>query len=257
MPHRSLRLLVLSALAAALGATAGAAQAPRPLPFQPGERATYQVKLGAVGVGSGAIEILGTETVDGHATYHARMSMSGGVPLARVNDKYDSWIDVAGLFSRRFKQDIHEVRYRRNRTYDFSPERRTYRRENGETGPIPTDKPLDDLSFLFYARTLPLNVGDTYRLNRYFKESGNPVVLQVVRRDTVQVPAGTFRTIVVRPVIKTRGIFGEGGQAEVHFSDDERRMVVMVRSRVPVVGSLSLHLRSYRPNAAAAPAGSR
>jgi hypothetical protein len=255
MPHRYLRSFVLALLGAALAAAPGGAQAPNTLPFQAGERATYQVKLGAVGVGSGAIEILGTEPIDGHPTLHARMSLSGGVPLARVNDKYDSWIDAQGLFSRRFKQDIHEVRYRRNRTYDFSPERRTYRRENGETGPIPTDKPLDDLSFLFYARTLPLNVGDTYRLNRYFKESGNPVVLQVVRRDTVEVPAGTFRTIVVRPVIKTRGIFGEGGQAEVHFSDDERRMVVMVRSRVPVVGSLSLHLRSYRASATATPIG--
>ena len=52
---------------------------------------------------------------------------------------------------------------------------------------------------------------------------------------------------MVRPVIQTRGLFGEGGQAEVHFSDDERRILVMIRSRVPVVGSLSLHLRSYQP----------
>jgi len=61
------------------------------------------------------------------------------------------------------------------------------------------------------------------------------------------VPAGTFETIVVQPVIRTRGLFGEGGQAEVFFSDDDRRILVQLRSRVRLVGSLSLHLQEYHP----------
>lgn len=217
------------------------------VPFGAGERAEFQVKLGAITVGSGAMEVLGEETVRGHRTWHTRLRVSGGIPLARVDDRFDSWIDAAGLFSRRFKQDQKEVRFERNRTYDFFPERRTFRRENGETGTIPTSQPLDDVSFLYYARTLPLEVGETYTLNRYFKADGNPVVLRVVRRDTVRVPAGSFATVVVEPTIKTDGLFGEGGRAEVHFSDDWRRIPVMIRSSVPVVGSLSMYLRSYTP----------
>jgi hypothetical protein len=243
---RRMALAAVAALsAAALPAQAGAPALERP--FGAGERAQYQVRLGGVSVGSGAIEVLGVQSLSGHPVYHTRMTLSGGLPLAHVNDRYESWIDTVGLFSRRFYQNQHEVRYRRNRTYDFNPEARTWRRDNGETGPLVTDRPLDDLSFLFYARTLPLEVGATYTLRQYFKEGGNPVILRVLRRDTVRVPAGTFRTIVVRPSIRSRGLFGEGGQAEVHFSDDERRILVMIRSRVPVVGSLSLHLRSYQP----------
>ncbi|HEX2189034.1 MAG TPA: DUF3108 domain-containing protein [Longimicrobiaceae bacterium] len=221
------------------------------VPFAPGERAEYQVKLGAVSVGSGSMQVVGIENVHGKPTYHTRLRISGGIPLARVDDKFDSWIDVVGLFSRRFKQDQKEVRFERNRTYEFFPERREYRRlDNGETGSIPTDRPLDDVSFLYYARTLPLKVGETYTLNRYFKADGNPVVLRVLRRDTVRVPAGTFRTLVIRPVIKTDGLFGEGGDAEVHLSDDDRRIVVQIRSRVPVIGSLTMHLREYRAGTA-------
>jgi hypothetical protein len=217
-------------------------------PFGPGERATFQVKLGAVAVGSGSMQVIGIEQVHGQPTYHTRLRVSGGIPLARVDDKFDSWIDVDGLFSRRFKQDQHEVRFKRNRTYEFYPERREYRRlDNGETGSLPTSRPLDDVSFLYYARTLPLRVGDTYTLNQYFKADGNPVVLKVVRRDTVRVPAGTFPTIVIRPTIKTDGLFGEGGEAEVHFSDDARRIPVQIRSRVPVIGSLTMNLREYQP----------
>ena len=230
----------------AMLAAATPASAPRH-PYGPGERAEYRLKLAGVSVGRGSLEMTGIETVNGRPAYRARMTVQGGIPGARVNDLYETWIDTAGLYSRRFHQQLQEVRYRRNRTYDFFPERRTWRRENGETGTLPTNEPLDDLSFLYHARTLPLTVGTTYTLRDYFKEDGNPVVLRVVRKETIEVPAGRFRTVVVRPVIRTRGIFGEGGRAEVYFTDDERHLVVMISSQVPLVGSLTMHLLSYRP----------
>lgn len=216
-------------------------------PFGVGEKAEYQVKLGAITVGSGSMEIAGVEEVNGHDTYHATMRISGGLPLARVDDRFESWIDVDGLFSRRFKQDQKEITYKRKRTYEFYPERKMFRRlDNGELGTIPTEQPLDDVAFLYYVRTLPLKPGDVYTIPRYFKESGNPVVIKVLRRETVEVPAGTFNTVVVQPIIKTDGLFGEGGEAEVFFTDDSRRMLVQLRSKVPIVGSLSLHLKEYR-----------
>jgi hypothetical protein len=225
-----------------------------PVPFGPGERAEYQVKLGPVSVGEGHMEVNGVESIRGHRSYHVSMGVSGGIPLARVNNLYQSWIDVEKLTSRRFIQDQNEVRYERFRHFEFFPEERRWSRVDvDEAGELPTDLPLDDISFVYYARTLPLEVGDTYELDRYFQERGNPVIIHVVRRDTVEVPAGTFNTIVVRPIIQTRGLFGEGGEAEIHFSDDDRRVMVLMRSRVPVVGSLSLHLtgvtqgRSLRP----------
>jgi hypothetical protein len=219
------------------------------VPFGPGERATYAVRLGRLGtVGQGLLHITGIERVDHRDTYRARMQIAGGIPLARVDDTFETWIDVNGLFSRRYHQDQKEVNFERQRKFDFFPERRTFRRtDKGETGTLPTDRPLDDVSFLYYARTLPLRVGETYTLNQYFREDGNPVILRVLRKERVRVPAGTFETIVVQPIIRTRGLFGEGGQAEVFFSDDERRVLVQLRSRVRLVGSLSLHLQEYQP----------
>lgn len=248
--RRAGTLLKAFAAVAVTSAAAGAqAASSASLPFGPGERAEYQVKLGVVSVGSGSVEVVGIETVQGFPTFHARMRVSGGIPLARVNDRYESWIDTQGIFSRRFVQDVHEVNYRRNRSYDFDVANRTWRRTDGsdDTGTLPTSEPLDDLSFMFYARTLPLKVGDQYRLTRYFKESGNPVILRVVRREVVTVPAGRFNTVVVQPTIRTSGLFGEGGRAEIFFSDDERHIPVLIRSRVSRVGSLTMSLRTYRP----------
>jgi hypothetical protein len=54
----------------------------------------------------------------------------------------------------------------------------------------------------------------------------------------------------VQPVIKAKGLFSEGGHAEVWLTDDERRLVVQIRARLSV-GSITLALRDYEPGAAA------
>ena len=212
-----------------------------------GERASYELRLAGRGVGSGSLEVLGTEQIAGHTTLHTRLQVSGGVLFARVDDKFDSWIDPQGLFSRRFVQDQKELTKKRYREYHLAPESKTYRQaDSGEEGELPTSEPLDDVSFLFYARTLPLRVGDVDTIPRYFK-AGHDVILRVLRKERVTVPAGTFETIVVQPTITNAGgLLGQGGQAEVYFSDDAARTLVMLKSKVPVVGSVSLHLKEFR-----------
>ena len=80
------------------------------------------------------------------------------------------------------------------------------------------------------------------------------MVIRVLRRERVQVPAGTFATVVIQPIIKTSGIFAEGGQAELWLTDDAKRMMVQMKSRMSI-GSLNLFLRSYRFSADSAPLG--
>lgn len=216
------------------------------VPFGPGERLGYKVRLGIFGtVGEGSMEVVGVDTIHGRPTYHLRFDLKGKVLFAEVDDRLQSWLDVSHLVARRFEQDQKEVKFKRHRIFDFFPEERRYERLDREGGgELATDEPLDDVSFLYFVRTIPLEVGQTYTYNRYFRESGNPVVLHVLRKETVKVPAGTFETIVVQPIIQTSGLFRDGGRAEVYFTDDERRLLVQMKSSVPVIGSLSLHLTS-------------
>jgi hypothetical protein len=100
---------------------------------------------------------------------------------------------------------------------------------------------------------VPLEVGQTYEFNRYFRPDRNPVKITVLRRERIKVPAGTFDAIVIRPSIKTKGIFSENGQAEVWLSEDDRRIMLQMKSKLSF-GSLSLYLKSYRPPSAATPA---
>jgi hypothetical protein len=230
------------------------AHAPAVAEQAPLERAEYQVKLGTLDAGTGEMTVVGHDTVGSHDTYHIVLHIDGGLGPLRIDDRFESWVDAASwsdrsqLFSRQFVQDQRELGNRRQRTYEFSPERKQYRRlDTGETLPLHTDRPLDDVAVVYLARGFPLKTGDVYTIDRDFKAEANPIVLRVVRRETVTVPAGTFRTVVVRPTIKTSGLFGEGGEAELFFSDDAQHTLVQMRSKVPLIGWLTLLLLRQVP----------
>jgi hypothetical protein len=241
--------LVAAPAARAQGGEGVAAPSPVSVPFGPGERLSYKVTVGLLGgVGNGAMEVVKVEDVRGHPTYNLRFTLQGGVPFYKVDTRFESWLDVNGLMARRFEQDQSEGKYKRHRIFEFYPEERRWERvDNDEKGELPTEFPLDDVSFLYYVRTLPLEVGQTYTLPRYFQKDGNPVVLKVLRREKVSVPVGTFQTIVIQPIIKTKGLFSEGGKAEIYLTDDDQRLLVQLKSRVPVLKSLNLVLESYTP----------
>lgn len=247
--------LTLLALAAQLGAqdSVPPLQQPAPppvrariaVPFGVGERADYAVKYGPFSVGSGIMEVAALDTVRGVETWHTVFRVRGGVPGFRVDDRMESWMDTHSLASLRHRQELSEGSRERERQFEIFPDSGVYV-EDGKD-PVPTvPLPLDDGSFLYFLRTIPLEVGQEYSFDRYFRPDRNPVRIQVLRRERIRVPAGTFDAIVVRPIIKARGVFSENGRAEVWLTDDERRLMVQMKSHLKF-GSLSLYLKAYRP----------
>jgi hypothetical protein len=69
----------------------------------------------------------------------------------------------------------------------------------------------------------------------------------VLRQDRRTTDAGEFNTIVVQPSFQSEGLFSEDGKAELHFSDDERRLLVYMKVDIPrFPGGISLHLSSIQ-----------
>lgn len=220
------------------------------LPFSVGEQLNYMVAVGGAKVGTGKMEILGIEDVRGEDTFHAMFTVEGGFLMFKVHDVLESWFDTETLSSRRFIQKIKEVNYKKNRYFEIYPERSVLHQRGYEEMPS-VPKPLDDASFLYFVRTVPLEVGQTYTFNRYFRPDRNPVIVKVLRKEKVEVPAGTFNTIVIQPIIKSQGIFAEGGEAQMWLSDDDKRMMVQFKAKVPLLKTLDLYLQSYRSIAGA------
>jgi hypothetical protein len=244
---RSLRGAIVALTALGASDTAAHAQDGRlPVPYGIGERLEYDVHFGNLRVGSGAMEVMGFADVRGRETWHTVFSVQGGLKFVyRVNDRYESWIDTHTGNSLRYRQDLNEGRRDVERNFEFFPERGVYI-ENGQTEKPSVSHPLDDGSFIYFIRSIPLIVGETYSFERYFIPDRNPVSIRVLRRERIRVPAGEFNAIVIQPVIKSKGIFSENGRAEVWLSDDDARIMLQMKSALSF-GSLNLYLKSHRP----------
>jgi hypothetical protein len=208
--------------------------------FKVGEKLVYQAKVNFIRAGSATMSVEAVEPIRGRPAYHTVFDVRGKILFYRVNDHYESWFDTTNLVSLRMIQRIQQGDYSADRNYEFYPERRIYVRNNEERPGVP--EPLDEGSFLYFMRSIPLEVGQTYTFNRYYNLERNPVVIKVVRRERIKVPLGEFDAIVAQPVIKSRGLFSENGRAEVWFADDSTRRILMLKSKLSF-GTLILELK--------------
>jgi hypothetical protein len=209
------------------------------LPFEVGERLTYNAKVTGMNAGKASISIENIETVRGVPTYHAIFDIKGRVLFKRFENHYESWFDTSSLVTMRMSQKTPDL----DKHYEFYPDRKIYVK-NDSSGENPSvSMPIDECSFLFYLRTLPLEVGKTYTVDRYYHADRNPIVVTVDRREHVSVPAGDFDAVVLKPVIKSNGLFSVKGAAEVWLSTDPTHTLLKLRSGLPV-GTLYLELKT-------------
>lgn len=254
-----MRLAVFAALLGALAAVPASSQSqgdstppapatplrPGTVPFGTGERQVYIARFQGITVGEGSMEVLGTEDVRGTVAWHTRFKLKGDFLWFHARYLLESWFGVDSGNSLRFIQDADDEGRSPDRHYEIFPERRMYR--EGEKPEQPSiENPLDEGAFMYFVRTQELEVGKTYEYHRYFRPDRNPVIVKVIRKERLSVAAGTFNTILIQPIIKSKGIFSENGQAQLWLTDDKDRIMVQMKARLKF-GSVSLYLKSVTP----------
>ena len=228
-------------------APAGAARPQAALPFAVGEELKYRVRVAGLGsVGHGEMTVSGAELRDRPA-YLLRFSVRTRIGLLVSRDSSRSWLDPARMASLRFfRQERRTFGGSDREAVELFPDQRRWQDGDGDAGTSPTAEPLDELSFLYFLRTLPLRVGDHYELNRHFDAARNPVVVDVVGREAVDSPAGHFSTLVVEMRVKDPEHFHGEGLIRLYLSDDAHRVPVRIESSAPIFGTATLLLESYR-----------
>ena len=212
--------------------------------FQVGERFTYDAKVNSIKAGSATISIEGRETVRGVPTFHTIFDIRGRVLFKKFANHYESWFDTTSLVTMRHVQKTDDV----DKSYEFYPEKKMYIKNNDGIENPSVSMPLDESSFLYYLRSLPLEVGKTYTVDRYYHAAKNPITVTVVRQERIKVPAGEFDAFVLKPVIKSNGLFSVKSDAEVWLANDRAHTLLKLRSRLPL-GTLYLELKTIeQPN---------
>lgn len=206
--------------------------------FEVGERLTFDAKVNSFNAGKATVSVEGIEMVRGIPTFHTIFDIRGRVLFKKFANHYESWFDTTNIVSLRHSQKTDDV----DKKYEFFPDKKMYIK-NGDGIENPSvSMPIDECSFLYYLRSLPLEVGKTYTVDRYYHADKNPIVVTVLRKEHIKVPAGEFDAIVLKPVIKSNGLFSEKSDAEVWLADDPFHTLLRLKSGLSL-GTLYLELK--------------
>jgi hypothetical protein len=191
--------------------------------------------------------VLPDDSVSGVHTRRFRLAIRANlIGVYRLDDHFESWVGHADGLSRRFVQHYNESNQQRTNRYTILPDSGYYRQSDSDSLLPTVQEPLDEVAFLYWVRTLDLTPGDTLVLRRYFRPERNPVTIAVLRRDTVDVPAGRFETVVVHPLIPDGGLlFSEQADSRLWITDDDRRLVVQIKANLARHIVVSLRLKEF------------
>lgn len=216
--------------------------------FSVGEKLTFDVKYGFVTAGVAVMEIPKIKNIAKRETYHVTFNVntvSSFDPFFKVRDRYETYLDVEGLFPWRFEQHIREGSYSRDFSAFFDQRRNVAKTSKG-TYDIP-DNVNDIVSAFYLARTFKydtLDIGDSFYLENFFKDKIYPLNVVYRGKETVTVEAGTFDCIMIEPLVVEGGLFKSEGSIIIWLTDDEAKMPVKVKSKV-IIGSIDAELTKF------------
>ncbi len=211
-------------------------------PFAAGEELTYAVKIGSFGgTGKGHLRVEPSDALRGEPVVLLRFDFESKVGPFKVKHHSRSWLSTQRMASLRYEVDEQAPVGAKRERVELFPETQRWKNERGE-GTSPSAEPLDELSFLYALRALPLAPGHIYKLERHYDMRRNPVKVRVLRREPLSVPAGAFDTILVEMEVSDPDRYGGRGVLRLHLTDDARRLPVRIESQVPMAGQLVLQL---------------
>lgn len=219
-------------------------------PFGPGELLVFDLKWKFV---TGGVATMSVHPVPGDTSLWQIRTRARSVGVVdvfyTVRDTLSSTIRKSTLLPVRYEKFQHEGWFHRDSTYVFDQEAGTVTRSSrGRTvGELRLNQNVHDiLSSLYRVRTSPLMVGSFVPVTVYEGGKLYTARVNVLRRERVTVPAGTFSCIVVEPILQSEAIFVQKGRLWIWLTDDARRIPVLMESAIPV-GKIRAELTSYRP----------
>ena len=231
MRNRARAVLVLGFASIAAGMSV--AQPGRRLPFGPGEELFFNVQSSRFGsIGKASMRV-SADTLRGRAVYLLAFDMSAKVVLFKAADRTRSWVDAADFTTLRYSKREHSPLMKREEEVQVFPEEHRWETAAG-TFLSETHEPLDELSFLYFIRTLPLDSGAVYSFDRHFDPARNPVVISVMSRDR--------GVIAVEMKVKDPRQSSGVSLIRLSLTDDEYRLPLRMESAMGIGGTMTMTL---------------
>lgn len=213
--------------------------------FGVGEKFYYDVNYGFINAGTATMGVERMIEFDGRPAYQVVSTANSNSFFSsfyKVEDRLETIVDALGVFSWKFSKNLREGNYKADRKYTFN-QREQYTVYEGDTIEV-APYVQDALSLLYYTRTQQLEVGNSIFIDNFIDGKKYVTEVKVLKRETIDVEAGTFDCLVVEPLLQSAGVFKHEGSLTVWLTNDRLKMPVLMKSKV-LVGSISAELTDY------------
>lgn len=216
--------------------------------FQLPETLNYDISWTGIKAGESVIEI---KKVDNHILITVTTRSVKWISVFyHVEDRVESML-LAGTGKNilgpplSYKLNLKEGRHRKNKEviFDNSTSKALYidyLNDEKKEFDLPQSV-FDPLSSFYYLRGMDLEVGKSVYIRIFDSKKIYDAEVQVLRKERITGPAGEMETIVVRPVMKSEGIFYRKGDMLIWITDDEKRVPIRMKAQVKI-GSVTANL---------------
>lgn len=203
----------------------------------------YYIYWSGIKAGKAELDYISTPegiTIKTHATSSPFISL-----FYEVDDITESILYPDG-HPKKFILKVRQGRHKRDkvtyfeRTTDGAPHKIIYHNIlDEEVEEFYFDRPAYDPLSAFYEMTKwDLKIGQPAYIDIFDSGKHWKTEVQVLRKERISVPAGDFDTIVIKPVLKSEGIFPKTGDITIWATDDDKKLPVLLKSKA-VIGHFS------------------
>ncbi len=218
--------------------------------FQVGEKLTYVLHYGFVNAGEATLELQQSEQeIQGRKVLHAvgkGRSLGAFSAFYKVDDRYETYFDEAGVFPWVFIRRVSEGGYEFSQDYLYLQHQRQVKTQKEATHAVPANV-QDMLSAFYYARTIDYTnakEGDEFTIECFMDDAYWPLKMRYIGKETIKLRSGRYRCLKFQPVVQEGRVFKTNDDLNVWVTDDPNHVPVLAQAKV-LVGSIKMELSDY------------
>jgi len=218
--------------------------------FQAGEKLEYRIHYGVIGAGTAKMEVHQLDQkIAGREVYHmvgTGKSKGAFDWFFKVRDRYETYMDVEGVFPWLFVRNVNEGGYKIHQTYKFAQNKKKVDNGKGKTFETPLGV-QDMLSSFYYARTIDFSKAkkkEVFTIWSFVDDELWPLKIRYMGRYTIKVSGKKYRALKFHPVVQKGRLFENEEDVTVWVSDDGNKIPLLAEGKV-LIGSVKMELTKY------------
>ena len=222
--------------------------------FKDGEWLRYKMSYSGFLKAGNATLALEKDTLNGKEVYHVTgKGWTTGVIkwFFKVEDDYQSYIDIETRKPYLFKRKIYEGGYTKNRNTRFNYQNNTAYIQDFKTQKdtvVSIGNVQDMLSSFYFLRSQDiskLKPNDEISLNMFIDGETHPFKLRFLGMEILKTKFGKIKTHLFMPLVQAGRIFKENESVTIWITADDNKIPIKLKASL-AVGSLRAELEAYK-----------